>query len=171
MTNKELLDELTAFYKKLDATISKIEKHHKKKLNCGKGCKDCCIDGITVFEVEAFYIKHYNKTLGKFKPVLKDDACCCFLNEVNECIIYETRPYVCRTQGLPLRWLDELETGEIIEMRDICPLNEKSIKVESLPQKQVWRIGPFEEKLASLQFKYRKSRMKRVTLKSLLKHS
>jgi len=57
---------------------------------------------------------------------------------------------------------------ETIEKRDICLLNKKQIKAKLLPQKQVWEIGPFEEKLASLQFKYRKGKMKRVELKSLL---
>lgn len=164
--DQNLLNELSDFYKELDKAINRIEKYHKDNMNCGKGCKDCCIDGITVFEVEAKYIKHYNPALKNFRRVTKTG--CLFLDEKNECIIYETRPYVCRTQGLPLRWIDD-SGNEAVEMRDICPLNEKQINVESLPQKQVWYIGPFESKLASLQFKYGKGKMKRVELKTLFK--
>ncbi len=162
------LNELSDFYNELDKAIGRIEKYHKDKMNCSKGCKDCCIDGITVFEIEAFYIKYFNKTLKYVIPASKEG--CCFRDENNECIIYETRPYVCRTQGLPLRWIDD-SGNEAVEMRDICPLNEKQIIVESLPQQQVWQIGPFESKLAALQYKYGKGKMKRVELKTLFKGS
>ncbi|MBK7707050.1 MAG: hypothetical protein IPJ30_15135 [Acidobacteria bacterium] len=47
---------------------------------------------------------------------------CAFLDQ-DACRIYPDRPYVHRTQGLPLRWIeDDLE--EAFKYRDICPLNE-----------------------------------------------
>ncbi len=60
------------------------------------------------------------------------------------CRIYEVRPYVCRTQGLPLRWVEAA-----VERRDICPLNEPGEPIEELPEDACWELGPIEERLAA----------------------
>ena len=68
-----------------------------------------------------------------------------FLAEDGSCRIYAHRPYVCRTQGLPLRWIDEDPDGQVVEMHDICPLNEPGPAIETLPTEECWTLGPFEE--------------------------
>ncbi|HEX7511103.1 MAG TPA: YkgJ family cysteine cluster protein, partial [Chitinivibrionales bacterium] len=92
---------------------------------------------------------------------------CAFLDEQGACRIYKARPYVCRTQGLPLHWLEQTEAGQTVAMRDICPLNETQITLEQLPDELCWHIGPFEEKLALLQYALEKNSMKRVQLRDL----
>lgn len=88
---------------------------------------------------------------------------CAFLDAEKRCRVYEHRPYVCRTQGLPLRWLEEDEaTDEVFEARDICPLNAEGTPLEELPPEACWSIGPFEEKLAAAQ-----NDGERVALRSL----
>jgi Fe-S-cluster containining protein len=69
------------------------------------------------------------------------------LDDEKRCRIYAHRPYVCRTQGLPLRWIED-EGEEIYEARDICPLNAEGPPLEELPAEECWSIGPFEERLA-----------------------
>lgn len=71
---------------------------------------------------------------------------CAFLDEADRCRVYEARPYVCRSQGLPLRWID----GDA-EHRDICPLNEPGPDLVSLPEEACFELGPFEGQLATLQ--------------------
>ena len=58
---------------------------------------------------------------------------------------------MCRTQGLPLRWIDELEDGSPAELRDICPLNDEGVPIEALDAEDCWTLGPVEERLARLQ--------------------
>jgi hypothetical protein len=115
------------------------------------GCTDCCQDGITVFEVEAARIRAEAREVLLQQP--GPAGACAFLSADGACRIYDQRPYVCRTQGLPLRWLDEGPGGETVEYRDICPLNEDegAPDLASLAAEACWSIGPFEVRLAQLQ--------------------
>jgi hypothetical protein len=57
---------------------------------------------------------------------------------------------VCRTQGLPLRWLDRDEDDAPFEARDVCPLNvDGGPPLEELPADACWTLGPVEERLAA----------------------
>jgi hypothetical protein len=58
-----------------------------------------------------------------------------------------------------LRWIAEDELAEdadelnppLIEMRDICPLNETEVPIETLDVDACWTLGPVEARLALLQ--------------------
>ncbi len=168
MTSSDFLKELDAFYQELDKLTCQLYSVHGPLLHCGRGCNQCCIDGITVSPVEAAYIEHKCKELIRERWT-EMQGLCAFLNEEGECAIYPFRPYVCRTQGLPLRWLEEDEEGGVYEMRDICALNESIGSLESLPEKQCWTLGPFEEKLAIVHLRYFPREMRRIELRDLLK--
>ncbi len=96
---------------------------------------------------------------------------CAFLNDEGACRIYEDRPYVCRTQGYPLRWIEDSSDGTSSEMRDLCPLNEKGKPIVELPEEDCWTIGPFEEELQGLQISRDGGKMIRVSLRDLFKKS
>ncbi len=162
-----IIEELKKFYEEVDRRVQELETIHAERLNCKRGCASCCIDGITVFQIEAENIKlHHAKLLQEEKP--HAIGRCAFLDEANACRIYENRPYVCRTQGLPLRWLDEESE---IEYRDICPLNEIGKPIESLEPEKCLTIGFFESRLATLQSEFSQGKMNRVALRSLFKCS
>ena len=55
---------------------------------------------------------------------------------------------MCRTQGLPLRWIDQ-SSGE--EQRGICPLNGTADDLRDIASDDCWTIGPVEGRLAGLQ--------------------
>jgi hypothetical protein len=92
---------------------------------------------------------------------------CVFLDPRGACRIYAHRPYVCRTQGLPLRWLEAKDNEPIVEYRDICPLNDRGVPVEALNVQDCWTLGPAEEALAQLQERSHPGDMRRVPLRSL----
>jgi Fe-S-cluster containining protein len=149
------LDEL---HDEADALARRVADVHGARLLCKRGCFDCCVDGITVFEVEAQKIRDgAAELLANGTPHAAGR--CAFVGSEGECRIYALRPYVCRTQGLPLRWIDEELQAEL---RDICPLNEEGEPIEALAEDACWTIGPFEERLARLQ-----EDGKRVALRSL----
>lgn len=103
-----------------------------------------------MFEVEAAPIRaHHAALLDEGVPHATGG--CAFLDEAGACRIYEHRPYVCRTQGLPLRWLDE-QDGLPVELRDICPLNEDGEAVEAIAEDDCFTLGPIEERLAEMQY-------------------
>lgn len=145
-------DSVVDVQKEADAAWSELAERHRGRLQCGLGCTDCCRDEITVFAVEAERIRAAHGDLLASQaphPVGK----CAMLGRRGECRIYDARPYVCRTQGLPLRWLDVDESFEsAVEYRDICPLNEAGEPpLEELEADECWTLGPLEGRLAELQ--------------------
>jgi hypothetical protein len=162
----EVLEELRALHREVDAAAAELARVHGARMQCKRGCAECCIDGVTVFEVEAERIRReHGELLAGGRPHPR--GACAFLDEEGACRIYASRPYVCRTQGLPLRWIDvDEESGEPIELRDICVLNEEGgDPLPILGQEQCWTIGPYEDRLRSLQEKAGPPR--RVALRTL----
>ena len=152
----------------VDELCRPLEALHVDRLRCGRGCAGCCLDELTVFEVEAAWIR---QAVGEELRGQEPGAAggCAFLSAQGACRIYAARPYVCRTQGLPLRWLERGEDGEPVEYRDICPLNVvEDEPLELLSAESLWGIGPFESKLAELQRAYAPQRpLARVSLRAL----
>lgn len=143
-------DDLEAFYRDVDGKAALLAAAHGERIRCHNGCDPCCVDGITVFEVEAEKISRaHGPLLAEEEP--HPAGKCAFLGGDGACRIYMDRPYVCRTQGLPLRWIEEGPGGERVELRDVCPLNEEGEPVETLPPDACWTLGPFEARLAALQ--------------------
>jgi hypothetical protein len=119
-----------------------------------------------VFAVEAEHIRAAHGDL------LRDGAphapgACAFLDADGACRIYAERPYVCRTQGLPLRWQEERPDGRgMVEHRDICPENEPGPSITELPAEACWLLGPFEHELATLAERFAGNRT-RIPLRTL----
>ena len=162
----KLLDPFNIFYIDVQNEVRRLEIVYGDRLRCKSGCSACCVDDITVYEVEAENIRLYHKCLnGNCTP--GPSGKCAFLTEEGACKIYRARPYVCRTQGLPLRWVEELSNGNIADMRDICRLNEKEISVETLNEESCWTIGSWEARLANLQANLYRGIMTRISLREL----
>lgn len=141
----------------------------QRRSRCGLGCTGCCEDDLTVFEVEAEPILRFHAQVLASEPAPAGG--CAFLGPEGACRIYQDRPYVCRTQGLPLRWLDEDEDGTVSEYRDICLLNDDaSSPLEALPPEACWTLGPAETRLRELQAARDGGELRRVPLRDLFLH-
>lgn len=160
-------DALFELYGRVDQQAQGLVQIHAARLVCRRGCCECCVDDLTVFEVEAENIRRRHADL-LLNAQPHPPGACAFLDAEGACRIYADRPYVCRTQGLPLRWLDEDEHGEFVEYRDICPLNDApdAEPIEELPESECWTIGPVEEQLAALQ-RAAGAALRRIPLRSL----
>lgn len=140
-----VLAELLVLHAEIDARIAQVSASYAGQLTCKPGCRDCCRDDLTVFGIEALRIRAFcRQLLEEEKPHPKGG--CAFLSPEGHCRIYEHRPYVCRTQGLPLRWIEDDN-----EYRDICPLNAPAADPGALEPEHCWEIGPFEDLLRRLQ--------------------
>lgn len=169
-SREQALVELKALYVDVERQAEQVAGHHAGRLQCRRGCCACCVDDLTVFEIEAANIRLASpELLEEGQP--REPGACAFLDAEGACRIYADRPYVCRTQGLPLRWIDETHDGELVELRDICPLNEEGEPIEELPEDECWTIGPVEERLSRLQHRFGAGRMTRVPLRSLFRNS
>jgi hypothetical protein len=157
---------LEALHAEVDRAAGVLAERHRERLRCGRGCHACCVDGLSVFEVEAERIRGaHPELLRSGRP--HAPGACAFLGDAGECRIYPDRPYVCRTQGLPLRWIEQGPPGEIVERRDICPLNDAGEPLEALAPGDCWTLGPVEDRLRRLQESRDGGTGRRVALRDL----
>jgi Fe-S-cluster containining protein len=126
------LSNYRAFIKSVDALTVKLTERYQAHLLCRAGCSGCCHHHLSVFPVEAASVQSAIASLTdevqqrlhiQAKTVMEKEtngemASCPLLLE-NCCSIYESRPLICRTQGLPLLY----ETDKGAQEVDFCPLN------------------------------------------------
>ena len=157
-------------HERIDVRAGELTLHHAERLNCKRGCNACCVDDLTVIPIEAERIRTSNAALLRDGTPHPPGACA-FLGDEGECRIYADRPYICRTQGLPMRWFSEDDSREIRERRAICPLNAEGPELEKLPEESLWLIGPIELELANLQAEIRDPDESRIPLRTLFKRT
>lgn len=158
---------VTRLHVVIDSLTGPIAQAQPGALSCGEGCTGCCVDDLTVFEVEAEVLRaNYAALFANDSPGA--EGACAMLDERGACRVYAHRPYTCRTQGLPLRWLERDEHGEAIELRDVCPLNADAVgPLDEASATRCWTIGPVEERLRAAQHAVDGGEGRRVSLRSL----
>lgn len=154
-----------------DELTRPVAEKHAARLRCREGCADCCTDGLTAFTIEAARIVAKHGALLEAGTPHPPGACA-FLDARGSCRIYEERPYVCRTQGLPLRWLDEEEDDDggvaVVERRDVCPKNDdEEMPLEGMEPEDLFTLGPLEQRLLARQLDHDGGTAERVELRSL----
>lgn len=162
------LRDLTALHEQVDREAGRVAERHAGRLACRAGCSGCCADGLRVFEVEAERIRRSHPTLLN-EGLPHPPGACAFLDGAGSCRVYADRPYVCRTQGLPLRWWEDGGEAGAVEQRDVCGLNLTGVDLTGLEPADCWTIGPVEARLRELQQRFSRDdgRLGRVVLRSL----
>ena len=136
----------------LDKEILRLENKHKNHLACKKGCDLCCLN-FSVFPLEFEVI--LEETGGIFNPLSKTNnispetpASCSFLNN-HSCTIYNSRPFICRTHGLPLLYMndDEWELS-------YCELNFTNVQEAYFDEKNTFSQDKWNSRLYMLNQKF-----------------
>ena len=169
MKTFEQVSTVEELHRAVDLEATRLGRLHTARLHCKRGCIACCVDELTVFTVEAALIRtRHGDILARQAP--HAPGACAFLDNAGTCRIYPDRPYVCRTQGLPLRWIED-DDADPVELRDICPLNEtpEAQPIETLAATACWTLGPAEDALRTLQLNATGA-LERVPLRSLFKN-
>lgn len=104
----------------VDQRVAELTEQHAHYLNCRKGCDLCCFS-FRVFPVEYDAIAKEAGLTGvaDLSATIGENERCAFLAN-GACTIYESRPLICRTHGLPL--LNMTEDGDEWEL-SFCELN------------------------------------------------
>jgi Fe-S-cluster containining protein len=125
--------QLTA---RVDALCKAIAATLGEQITCSAGCSSCCTS-ITVFPVEASALRVALKSLPDrqaeeiLRHVLEHaegERCPLLLH--HRCLLYEARPIICRTHGLPIVYTTDGRPSS-----DCCPHNLTG--TESLPGSSV----------------------------------
>jgi uncharacterized protein len=110
---RQLIDQV-------DKWTGEMTARYRQHLACRKGCDLCCQRKFTVFAVEAYNIARACRqwTPDVQRRVREPRTSCAFLID-GACSVYESRPMICRTFGLPSLNRDEKDQGVI----SWCDLN------------------------------------------------
>jgi Fe-S-cluster containining protein len=113
--------EYLSLKNEIDIRVKKLEANHKKHMKCKSGCDLCCMD-YNIFPVEFYSILNDLKNITynpkESKNPSQSEESCIFLQN-HRCTIYESRPIICRTHGLPLLFTNEEGEWEL----SACELN------------------------------------------------
>jgi len=126
----------------IDTIIESVEKQHMRHLNCKKGCDMCCID-YSIFPIEYYSIleKLLNKPF-ELRDIRHMKGKCVFLKN-GTCTIYDERPVICRTHGLPLLYTNEDGEWEL----SVCELNFTRFNFEKFSAENTFPQDTFNSKL------------------------
>ncbi len=161
------VEALRALHRRVDERAGALAARHRDRLQCRRGCSGCCVDGLEVHSIEAALIRERSGALLE-RSAPHPEGACAFLDGDGACRIYDVRPYVCRTQGLPLRWLaGDGPGGTTVERRDICPLNDEGEPLVALDPGDCFTLGPVEGELAQLEERFTGKRPRRIPLRTL----
>jgi hypothetical protein len=136
---------------RVDAHFEAARARSPAAFACRAGCDACCHQRFGVFEVEAAPIREALADLAVRTPVLRDrirrqaddpahaDRCALLVD--GACAVYDARPLICRSHGLPIAVADP-------EPRvDHCPLN---FTAGAPPPASVLRLDAVNQPLAVL---------------------
>lgn len=125
-----ILAEYLAAREKIDAAARVVFERRKRDVACERGCARCCVEGLSVLSVEAFALQEHLDEHGLSGAPSPPPGGCAFLDGEGACTVYEARPLVCRTHGLPVRMPggagDEgarRRTLPVLDDTEVCELN------------------------------------------------
>jgi len=129
-------------------------------MKCSAGCSDCCRARLSITRVEAILLRRGLARLPeseqrelKRRAQDADNEMCPALDGDGLCQLYEWRPLICRSFGVPLRHRSEvvLVNPPVI---DVCDLNFKEVPLPSLPDEDVLEQTEMVSELAAINSDY-----------------
>jgi Fe-S-cluster containining protein len=127
-----------------DALAQRVRERFGTAWQCRAGCGGCC-QLSTVCGLEAVALLQAGLGSRFSGQIGSGNGRCCLLRE-DRCLVYEHRPLICRTHGLPL--VSETLTGGEV---DCCPLNLPALaEVAELEMDLVLNLDRLTENLMRL---------------------
>lgn len=145
----ELLHNYRLLVHKVDQFCQQTMTKYAGNITCSPGCDDCCRH-LSLFPVEAFAVASaLQEASAPERAILRRRAsetdlqgtCPLLLNK--KCSLYDARPLICRTHGLPL--VTAIEGSRRV---DCCPLNFQGL--DSLPGDSVLNLDHLNETLVAV---------------------
>ncbi|MCU0846707.1 MAG: YkgJ family cysteine cluster protein [Spirochaetes bacterium] len=117
MMQNEVLPSSISLYlgllEKIDAFEKALLEKYGEHISCRKGCSECCVLE-SVFPIEAFMMRRAVTDLApEERTAVRENSenrreQCVFL-EGGNCMIYGSRPVICRTHGYPIEMDGEVD--------------------------------------------------------------
>lgn len=145
----EKLNNYHLLAKQVDELCRRIGEEFGSSIACRRGCDDCCrhlslfpVEGAMLAAAVAGLPAAEAEQVRRRARASRPDGPCPLLED-GACLLYEARPLICRTHGMPL-----LATGENGRSIDFCPRNFQG--TTSLPGRAVIDIDRLNETLSAV---------------------
>jgi uncharacterized protein len=131
----DINEHLVTLRARVDAHFDAAVARTPTAFTCQAGCDRCCHQRFSVFEVEAAPIREALAALEQANPAARSriraqahdrEATACALLVDGRCSVYEQRPLICRSHGLPVAVPDPDDPRGPLAV-DHCPLNFQEI--------------------------------------------
>lgn len=148
----------------VDSLAEQLTKRYRSQLACRAGCSSCCGHDLSIFEAEAAAVRSalpalpihvrerviHQARLVQARKVREEYVACPLLVD-DLCAIYDARPIICRTQGLPLLYTAEDGRQEV----DYCRLNfTRPAATQDLDPDHLVQLDELNFKLAVTNLRY-----------------
>jgi len=151
MADRDFFQQYRDLVNRVDVEIEKIAELHGDQLRCAPGCSQCC----TIASVLPLEAAHLRQAVGRLdeqvKKVMQAQAgpTACPLLVAGLCVVYQSRPLICRTHGLPIAYVDY--DRQAIEV-SACPLN--FADDHGFDRQGLFFIDPYNGELVRLNAEY-----------------
>ncbi|HBA90014.1 MAG TPA: YkgJ family cysteine cluster protein [Geobacter sp.] len=150
------LENYLALLSRIEELCNRTALGFASHISCHAGCDACCRH-LSVFAVEAAALREALRALPDEEAALIRDKAAhaafegaCPLLHDGLCLLYQARPVICRTHGLPLLLQSDGESRI-----DFCPENFREL--ESIPGSAVIDLERLNTMLAAINALYLRS--------------
>jgi|GEM_PF-738471 len=150
------------YVSRLDDFCRALRETYWEAIRCRPGCVACCSEELTVFPVEAAWIRRriqampaarrggVEKHLEAYRSSDRRQPCS-FLAR-GRCLVYAARPLLCRTEGFALARRAEAEGKWLVSA---CPRNFEGMDLaDRMPQTDLINLDSLNQSLAVLNHAY-----------------
>jgi Fe-S-cluster containining protein len=142
---------------RVDVHFDQAMERSPGAMQCRAGCDMCCHARLSVFAVEAASIADALATISKTQPDLRarirrqaddperQDVCPLLVD--GSCSVYDDRPLICRSHGLPIAVAEDDGSTTV----DWCPLN---YRTGTPPSASTLRLDAVNQPLAVMALLY-----------------
>jgi Fe-S-cluster containining protein len=145
-SESKIFDKYLKIRQEIDKFAGQLSKIHHKHITCKKGCDSCCTD-YGILPVEFHFILNELKHIRVETQLAEaaNESKCIFLKN-HACTIYEQRPVICRTHGLPLIFANDEGEFEL----SACELNFTNFDFDDFSMENTFHQDKYNSKLFML---------------------
>ena len=139
-----------------------IRQRNRGSMQCREGCADCCRCRLSITRVEEAYLREGLKRLplsvrlelkARATTEIHANEMCPALDANGCCQIYEWRPLICRSHGVPLRYRHPVPLIHPSRI-DVCEKNFTEVSTKSVPIEDVLDQTSLTGELAEIDAEY-----------------
>jgi Fe-S-cluster containining protein len=157
---KEPISRLVALAERVDREFAAIRQRQQGWIECRAGCSDCCRARLSITRVEEAFLRRHLAALSELERAelarrAGDETreMCPALDPAGHCQVYEARPLICRSFGVPLRRRREVSLVNP-PLVDVCDKNFVGTSLKVLPDEDVFEQTSLEAEVSEIDAVY-----------------